>query len=92
MSISKKPWWEPALEIFSEVTSWIVGPIIFSLIVGKYLDGKFDTKPWIFLGLTAVAFVVSTYGIIKTGSRYMKQIIKETERNKEKKDGNETRN
>lgn len=80
---NKKPWWEPALEIFSQVSGWIVGPIIFSLIVGKYLDGEFDTKPWIFLGLTAVSFVVSTYGIIKIGGRYMKEITK-----LDKQDGN----
>ncbi len=84
---NKKPWWEPALEIFSEVTGWIVGPIIFSLIVGKYLDGKFDTKPWIFLGLTVVSFVISTYGIIKIAGRYMKEIIKS-----DKQDDNNTRN
>lgn len=72
----KKPFWEPALEIFSKVSGWIAGPIIFALILGKYLDGKFDTKPWIFLGLTGLAFFISTYGIVKVVSEYMKKIEK----------------
>ncbi len=71
---NKKSFWVPALEIFSQVSSWIVGPIIFALIVGKYLDGRFDTKPWIFLGFTGMAFIVSAYGIVKVVSKYMKNI------------------
>lgn len=82
---NKKPWWEPAVEIFSEVSGWIAGPVVVALILGKYLDGRFDTKPWIFLGLTGFAFLVSTYGIVKVVSRYMKKIVEE---DKQEKDGN----
>ncbi|MBP6060888.1 MAG: AtpZ/AtpI family protein [Candidatus Pacebacteria bacterium] len=63
--------WQPAVEIFSQVSGWIAGPIILALIVGKYLDGYFNTKPWIFLGLTGLAFFVSTFGIVKVVSKYM---------------------
>lgn len=86
---NKKPWWEPAVEIFSEVSGWIAGPVVVALILGKYLDGRFDTKPWIFLGLTGFAFLVSTYGIVKVVSRYMKKIVEE---DKQEKDGNTERN
>ncbi len=72
--INNKPWWEPAVEIFSQVSGWIAGPIVFALILGKYLDGRFHTKPWIFLGLTTLAFIISSFGIVKVVSRYMKKI------------------
>ena len=69
--------WKPALEIFSQVSGWIAGPIILALIAGKALDTHFGTKPWIFLGLTAVAFLVSSFGIVRVVSDYMKRIEEE---------------
>lgn len=86
---NKKPFWGPAVEIFSQVSGWIVGPVIMALIVGKYLDGRFDTKPWIFLGLTGFAFFVSAFGIVKIVSRYMKKI---SEENNKDTNGNTERN
>ncbi|HEY4503224.1 MAG TPA: AtpZ/AtpI family protein [Candidatus Paceibacterota bacterium] len=74
--------WKQAIEIFSQVSTWIVGPIIVALILGKYLDGRFDTKPWIFLGLTSFAFIISAFGIIREVSKYMKKIAEETPSNK----------
>ncbi|OGJ02066.1 hypothetical protein A3I95_00695 [Candidatus Nomurabacteria bacterium RIFCSPLOWO2_02_FULL_44_12] len=65
------------MKIFSEVSGWIAGPIILALIAGKWLDGRFDTKPWIFLGLTGVAFLISIFGIVRIVSRYMKNISKQ---------------
>lgn len=76
MSINNNPLWKLGLEIFSQVSGWIAGPIILSLVLGKYLDTRFGTKPLIFLGLTALAFVVSTVGIVRVVSRYMKDIEK----------------
>ncbi|MBP6883848.1 MAG: AtpZ/AtpI family protein [Candidatus Pacebacteria bacterium] len=78
---SKIPWWEPAAEIFSEVSTWVVVPIVLALIAGKALDKHFQTKPFIFLGLTAVAFFVSCSGIVRVVSRYMKRIEAENQQN-----------
>ncbi|MES2315441.1 MAG: AtpZ/AtpI family protein [Patescibacteria group bacterium] len=80
---NNKPWWEPAVEIFSQVSGWIAGPIILALIAGKWLDSHFGTKPWIFLGLTGVAFIISIFGIIKVVSKYMKKIEQEGDSKKE---------
>ena len=73
--------WGPAVEIFSEVSTWIAGPIIVALIVGKYLDSRFGTKPWIFLGLTLFAFLMSSFGIVKVVWKYMKEMKKEEKEN-----------
>jgi F0F1-type ATP synthase assembly protein I len=75
-----KEWWKPGVEIFSQVSGWIAAPIILALVLGKYLDGRFDTKPWIFIGLTGVAFLISSFGIIKVVTRYMKKIEEENKK------------
>jgi F0F1-type ATP synthase assembly protein I len=80
---NKVAWWEPAVEIFTEVSSWIAGPIIFALIAGKYLDSRFNTRPWIFLGLTIFAFIISSFGIVRVVTRYMKKIASEDKNKKE---------
>ncbi|MBI2476437.1 MAG: AtpZ/AtpI family protein [Candidatus Taylorbacteria bacterium] len=67
----KEAWWQAAFEIFSQVSSWVVIPIIAALIVGRWLDGRFGTRPWIFLGLTAMAFLISIFGIVKTVRSYI---------------------
>ncbi|OHA43743.1 MAG: hypothetical protein A3G59_01680 [Candidatus Taylorbacteria bacterium RIFCSPLOWO2_12_FULL_47_20] len=69
-------WWKPGVEIFTQVSGWIAGPIILALIAGKALDTHFGTKPLIFLGLTGVAFLISSFGIVRVVSKYMKDIEK----------------
>jgi F0F1-type ATP synthase assembly protein I len=73
-----KLWWQPAITIFANISGWIVGPIILALIIGKYLDKKYNSEPWFFLGLTGLAFLVSIFGILKILMKYIKQIEKET--------------
>jgi len=73
-------WWKPAIEIFSRVSGYIIGPIILALIVGKYLDTRFGTKPWIFLGLTGIAFIISSFSIVRTVGKYMKEIEEENKK------------
>ena len=77
-----KLWWKPAIVIFGNISTWIVGPIILALIVGKYLDKRYNSDPWFFLGLTGIAFFVSMFGIIRILMKYIKDMEKE---NKEKK-------
>lgn len=67
-------WWKPAIEIFTRVSGYIVFPVILALIIGKALDSHFGTKPWIFLGLTVLAFVISCFSIVRTVTIYMKKI------------------
>ena len=73
-----------ALEIFGEVSAWIAAPIIIALIAGKALDRKFESEPWIFLGLTAIAFLISIAGIWRILAKYIKNLEQEL---KEKKNG-----
>lgn len=75
--------WAPAMQIMSEISTWIVGPIVLALIAGKWLDSHYGTKPVIFLSLTGFAFVITCIGMYRVVKNYMKK-LKETE----EKDGN----
>lgn len=81
---SDKKWWEPALEIFAQITGWIAGPIIIALFLGKYLDDKYQTKPWFFLGLIIFAFFITSFGVVRITTDYIKKIEKEAKEKKEK--------
>ncbi|MFA5931908.1 MAG: AtpZ/AtpI family protein [Candidatus Paceibacterota bacterium] len=68
------PWWKPAMQIFSEVSTWIVVPVVLALIFGKMLDAHYGTKPIIFLSLTGVAFLFSCFKIFYVVKDYMKKL------------------
>jgi F0F1-type ATP synthase assembly protein I len=79
-NLDKNLWWQPAIRIFLKMSGWVAGPVIISLMLGKYLDKRYNTEPWFFLGLTGIAFFVSIFGIMRLLIIY----IKEIERNDKK--------
>lgn len=80
--VPKTPWWQPGLALFARLSAWIGGPVIIAVIIGKYLDLKFHSEPWLFLFFVAVAFIVSIVMIVKIGLREMESNDKQ---NKEEK-------
>lgn len=70
-------WWKPAFEVFGRVSVWVVVPIIAALILGKRMDEVYDTSPWLFLALSGAAFLISSFGIVHTVIRYVRNIEKE---------------
>lgn len=80
---NKEAWWRPGLVIFTKVSAYIAGPIVLALIVGKYLDKKYNSAPWIFLGLTLIAFTFSLFSIWKSVVKYMDEAVRE-EKDKKK--------
>ncbi len=69
-----KPNWAVGVQLFTEISGWIVGPIIIALIAGKVLDTHFSTKPWIFITFAVFGFLVTIYGIMKVVKNYMQKI------------------
>ena len=66
-------WWQSGLTIFAKLSAWIGVPVVVAVFVGKWLDQKFNTEPWLFLATVGVSFVVSMFGLIKeTLSEYKK--------------------
>lgn len=68
--------------LFTKLSGWIGSPVILAVIVGKYLDKKFNTEPWLFLLSVGIAFVFSMIGLVYYGLREMKKIEEEEERKK----------
>ena len=73
----KMPWWQPGLILFARLSGWIGGPILIAIFIGKWLDKKYHSEPWLFLLSVGIAFIFSTYGIISDSLREMKRIEKE---------------
>ena len=67
----KVPWWQPGLILFMRMSGWIAGPVILAVFIGKWLDKKCDTEPWLFLLSVGIAFLFSMFGIIKDAYREM---------------------
>ncbi len=86
-----KPWWQPAMVVFAEVTGWIAVPIIVALFVGKYLDDRYGTAPWWYLGLTGFAFIITSVGIASVGGKYIKQMEQEKNNESRSNSDNSTR-
>lgn len=68
------PWWKPAVEILSEVSMWIVVPIVSALVVGKALDSHYGTKPVIFLCLAGFGFLITCFGMFRVVKNYIKKL------------------
>lgn len=79
---NKAPWWQPGLVLFSRLSSWIAGPIILAVFVGRWLDGKYNTEPWLFLLAVGIAFAISMTGIVRDATKEMKRIENENGKNK----------
>ncbi|MFH1232868.1 MAG: AtpZ/AtpI family protein [Patescibacteria group bacterium] len=64
--MKEQAWWLPAILMFSRLSAWVIGPVIIGLFVGKWLDNKYQSKPWLFLLSIGIAFIISMFGLIKS--------------------------
>lgn len=72
--------WQTALVIFFRLSVWIGAPIVVAVFLGKWLDQKYQTEPWLFLATVGVAFVVSMFGLIKETMKEFKKIDKDNQK------------
>lgn len=70
------------IKIFTKISAWIVGPVLISLFIGKYLDTKLGTTPWILSVGLAISFTVSMVAIVKIAKKYDTEILKEKDGDK----------
>lgn len=69
-------WWQPAIIMFLKLSVWIAAPIIFALYLGKWLDKKYNSEPWLFLICIGIAFAISIIGLVINTIRELKKIDK----------------
>lgn len=69
--------WAIALRVAVSISSWIAFPVIGGLFLGKWLDQKFGTGPWLFLITIGFCFLVSIYGLVTEAQKEFKKIEKE---------------
>lgn len=77
------------MQLFLRLSSWIAGPIIVAVFVGKWLDQKYHTEPWLFLATVGISFVISMVAMIRIGFKEFKKI--ESDAAKAKLDKNESK-
>jgi len=85
MSVSNKPKndWASALKIFLNLSYWIAFPVLIGTFLGRWLDRKYGTEPWLFLGVLGFCFLVSMYGLITKALKEFKKIDEEYKNKKD---------
>ncbi len=69
-------YWNLALRIMANVSGWIAFPIILALFIGKWLDRRYDSEPWLFLLSVGISFLVSMYGLLINAIKELKRLEK----------------
>jgi len=82
----KKDSWSLALKITARLTGWVAFPVIIGVFLGKWLDKKFNTEPWLFLITIGVCFLISMYGLITNALKEFKKIEQEYKDNVEQRE------
>jgi len=77
--------WNLALRVMANISGWIAFPVIIGLFLGKWLDKRFGTDPWLFLVTIGVCFFISIYGLSINALKEFKKIEKEYAADKAKK-------
>ena len=77
-----KVWYGPALEMFAKTSVWIAAPVLTALFLGKFLDKRYNTAPWIFISLTVLGFTISMIAISKIAIDYIHKLEKEDKNGK----------
>ncbi len=73
-SKNKGVWYQQALEIFGRLSGWVLLPLIGGTLLGRWLDGRYGTKPiWLLISVGA-AFVISTIGLIRQAKAEYKKL------------------
>lgn len=63
--------------LFGRLSGWIAGPILIALFVGKWLDKRYNSEPWLFLLCVGMAFILSSVGIVREAKVMMNKIVED---------------
>ncbi len=69
--------WSLALKVMANISGWIAFPVIIGLFLGRWLDRRFGTEPWLFLTTIGACFIISIYGLVINSLKEFKKIEKD---------------
>ena len=70
------------LRVVANLTAWIAGPVLIGVFLGKWLDNRYHTEPWLFLASIGFCFLISMYGLVTNALKEFKKIEIEADREK----------
>ena len=76
--------WSIAIRTMSIASAWIVGPVLLGLVIGKWLDQKYSSGPWLMIISLSFFFLVSMFGIVRNALKEFKKIEEEAKKDKDK--------
>lgn len=66
---NKPVWWEEPLRIFTNLSGWVLAPLVAGYVIGRWLDSRNGTAPRYFLITIGVAFVASVAGMVRQAKK-----------------------
>jgi F0F1-type ATP synthase assembly protein I len=63
------------IRIVGEFGAIIAVPVVVMASLGKYLDGKYGTAPWLLLAGFAAAFILSSMSIYRRAKRFRDEYL-----------------
>lgn len=66
--------WGQALRVLANLSGWIAFPVLIGVFLGRWLDQKFKTDPWLFLTTIGFCFLISMYGLVINALKEFKKI------------------
>ncbi len=75
--------WSIAMRTMGVTSAWIVGPVLIGLMIGKWLDQRYSSDPWLMIISLAFFFLISMFGIVKNALKEFKKIEEEAKKDKE---------
>ena len=75
-SSSNSPWWQPGLLLFFRLSGYIGIPVIIAVFIGKWLDKKYNTDPWLFLFSVGLAFPLYMIALVREAMKEFKKLEK----------------
>ena len=61
----KDDYFGKTIGVLVNAAAWIAVPVLAGILVGKILDQKFKTDPWLLLVSVGICFLISMFGLIK---------------------------
>ena len=81
MKSTNFPW--KSLNLALSLVGIILVLVLAAAFLGRWLDNRYDSAPWFFIGLTLAAFIVANIFIIIKSVKAMSEIEKENLKNRD---------